>query len=140
MAYFQAALKETQVPKPKISSSQNKRNTEGIKKTTKLTPVKEQPEKKVVNSLKPVLKEPTESLGKLNLTEEPKESIDNLNNLTSPILPPDIEDIDAEDKGSPFLMSIYIKSIYKYLTELELRYPIEENHLRKQVCALLSLY
>lgn len=92
----------------------------------------------MLKSLKPNLKESTESLGKLYLTEVVKENPD-INSLTiSPIvLPADIEDIDAEDKGSPLLMSIYIKDIYKYLRELELKYPIEEDHLRKQVCVLL---
>lgn len=51
----------------------------------------------------------------------------------SPQLPEDIEDIDAGDKNSPLLMSIYIKDIYNYLTELEEKYPIEVDHLKKQV-------
>jgi hypothetical protein len=52
----------------------------------------------------------------------------------TPELPEDIEDIDAADKNSPLLMSIYIKDIYNYLTELEIKYPIDEDHLKNQVC------
>lgn len=88
--------------------------------------------------MKPILKESTESLGKLHLTEKAKESDESGNNLPmSPVqLPPNVEDIDAADNASPLLLSIYIKDIYKYLTHLERQYPIEEDHLRKQVCVL----
>lgn len=97
--------------------------------------------------MRPILKESTESLGKLKIVEDyEKNSIINrkkveqyaalLNNDldSTPQLPDDIEDIDAGDNNSPLLMSIYIKDIYKYLTELEEKYPIEPDHLRKQVC------
>lgn len=124
------------MPKPKNSSTQIKRSTEGAKKTTKLVSVKEHPEKQAVKSLKPILKESTESLSKLYLTEKAKESAENRINLPlSPVrLPADIEDIDAADKDSPLLVPIYIKDIYNYLRQLELKYPIEKDHLRKQVC------
>ncbi|CAK1544664.1 unnamed protein product [Leptosia nina] len=92
-------------------------------KNLKLNPIKEI-SKEGKNR---IIKDPTESLGKLKLAEtetfvEP---------LTLPILPPDIEDIDAGDPN-PMLMSVYIKDIYKYLTTLEKRYPIVENHLKNQ--------
>lgn len=88
--------------------------------------------------MKPILKEPTESLGKLYLTEKANKNTENAMDSTmfAVRLPADIEDIDAADKDSPLMMSIYIKDIYKHLRELELRYPIEEDHLRKQVCVL----
>lgn len=117
------------------------------KKTSKLPTLKE---KKEIKALKPILKESTESLGKLRIEEDyEKNSIidrkkvekyaallnndQNSHNVT-PELPDDIEDIDAGDNYSPLLMSIYAKDIYKYLTELEEKYPIETDHLRKQVC------
>lgn len=106
--------------------------------------------------MKPILKESTESLGKLKLEEayEKTSIIDRRkveryaallntekNDLNAtPHLPDDIEDIDAGDNNSPLLMSIYIKDIYKYLTELEEKYPIETDHLRKQVCVYSLLY
>lgn len=94
--------------------------------------------------MKPILKDPTESLGKLKLAEE-KTSIINHAKLqlasahlheildSTPELPDDIEDIDAGDSHSPLLMSVYIKDIYRYLTELEVKYPIEADHLKIQV-------
>lgn len=97
-------------------------------------------------TLKPILKESTESLGKLKLVESniyceqgiiDKSKVEKkaaqLTQL-SPKLPEDIEDIDAGDNNSPLLMSIYIKDIYRYLTELEEKYPIEADYLKIQVC------
>ncbi|XP_077288446.1 G2/mitotic-specific cyclin-B-like [Arctopsyche grandis] len=43
-----------------------------------------------------------------------------------------VEDIDSGDGHSPTLMGIYIKDIYNYLMELELMYPIKEQHLKGQ--------
>ncbi|CAB3240520.1 unnamed protein product [Arctia plantaginis] len=111
-----------------------------IKKSSKLPTLKENKE---VKALKPILKESTESLGKLKLveTEKPvndKKTVECYSALlhsdldVTPPLPDDIEDIDAGDNNSPLLMSIYIKDIYKYLTELEEKYNIEPDHLRKQ--------
>ncbi|XP_072944524.1 G2/mitotic-specific cyclin-B [Epargyreus clarus] len=110
-----------------------------VKKSSKLPTLKENP-KEAKNVLKPILKESTESLGKLKLAENSekpdavkKEEISNNDtSLSTPHLPEDIEDIDASDKNSPLLMSIYIKDIYNYLTELEKKYPIEHDHLKKQ--------
>lgn len=105
-------------------------------KKTKLLTLKEIKEK----SVKPILKESTESLGKLKLADSTSNSVSKIVesleiqnfNVSAPHLPEDIEDIDASDNNSPLLMSIYIKDIYNYLTELELKYPIEPDHLRKQ--------
>lgn len=113
-----------------------------VKKSSKLPTLKENKE---VKALKPILKEPTESLGKLKLAETLEQtSINNKKDeiysallhkdlSLAPELPDDIEDIDAGDNNSPLLMSSYIKDIYKYLTELEEKYPIEPEHLKKQV-------
>lgn len=103
--------------------------------------------------MKPILKESTESLGKLKLGDsyEKTSIIDkkkvemysallNADFNATPLLPDDIEDIDAGDNNSPLLMSIYIKDIYKYLTELEEKYPIEPEHLRKQVRKVLFFF
>lgn len=89
------------------------------------------------------VKEPTESLEKLKLeiTKKPNNIeiktktpvIEDIEEL-SVKLPSNIEDIDAADGNSPLLLSIYIKDIYKYLTELEEKYPIEKDYLKKQVC------
>lgn len=110
------------------------------KKAAKLPGIKEQKESR---TLKPILKEPTESLGKLKLEEQSsiidhvklQEHAARLHEIldTTPELPDDIEDIDAGDNHSPLLMSIYIKDIYRYLTELEVKYPIEDDHLKIQV-------
>lgn len=94
------------------------------------------------------LKDPIESLGKLKLAEtypekgmglidkakveKQAEFFETVFDITPP-LPEDIEDIDAGDNNSPLLMSMYIKDIYKYLTELEEKYSIEPDHLKKQV-------
>lgn len=93
------------------------------------------------------LKDPIESLGKLKLAETYPEKgmglidkakvekqadfFETVFDITPP-LPEDIEDIDAGDNNSPLLMSMYIKDIYKYLTELEEKYSIEPDHLKKQ--------
>ncbi|CAH0405447.1 unnamed protein product [Chilo suppressalis] len=120
---------------------QTKKCFQDIKKSSKLPTVREN------KVLKPILKESTESLGKLKLAESNPCSertiglIDHkklikqselLKSKETPELPDDIEDIDAGDKNSPLLMSIYIKDIYRYLTELEIKYAIEPDHLRKQ--------
>ncbi|CAH0724778.1 unnamed protein product, partial [Brenthis ino] len=104
------------------------------KKVTKLPTLKEHTKEK--RTLKPILKESTESLGKLKLSDNSKNKKQELkveiDIVSPPKLPADIEDIDAGDNNSPLLMSIYIKDIYKYLTELEEKYPIEVDHLAKQ--------
>lgn len=136
--YLQAILKDSlNKPVDKVHE---------VKKSSKLPTLKENKE---VKALKPILKESTESLGKLKLAETlEKPVVDNKsveccsallhNDLNeTPPLPDDIEDIDAGDNNSPLLLSIYIKDIYKYLTELEEKYSIEPDHLRKQVCIVL---
>ncbi|XP_049877231.1 G2/mitotic-specific cyclin-B [Pectinophora gossypiella] len=138
-ARTRAALKETQKSvKPKDSSNtllQAKKVGE-VKKSSKLPTVKEQFKgKENKESTRPIIKDPTESLGKLKLVDTYKQYEKTSVSVTvSPFisLPNDIEDIDASDKNSPLLMSMYIKDIYKYLTDLEVRYPVEEDHLRKQ--------
>ncbi|XP_063395048.1 G2/mitotic-specific cyclin-B1 [Cydia fagiglandana] len=123
IARTKAVLKETQ---------QNKTNDENILKPRKQSQDSKKPSRlsSVKEDSKPVLKEPTESLGKLKLAETVKQ--DSQPEKEHPPLPPDVEDIDAGDNNSPLLMSCYIKDIYHYLTELELKYAIEPDHLRKQ--------
>lgn len=122
--------------------SQAKKVTQDSKKVTKLPTLKEHTKEK--RMLKPILKESTESLGKLKLADSSKnkkrESKVETDIISPPKLPADIEDIDAGDNNSPLLMSIYIKDIYKYLTELEEKYPIEVDHLAKQVCVNLIFF
>ncbi|KAL4702998.1 hypothetical protein ACJJTC_008776 [Scirpophaga incertulas] len=121
--------------------TQNKRSFQDVKRS-KLPTVREHKDNK---ALKPILKESTESLGKLKLTElipDVPQQITGIidqnkvekrtTSLDIPALPDDIEDIDAADKNNPLLMSTYIKDIYHYLTELELKYPIEPDHLKNQ--------
>lgn len=50
-----------------------------------------------------------------------------------------VEDIDSKDEKSPLLMGIYIKDIYNYLMELEMLYPINEQHLEGQVSIIFLL-
>lgn len=136
--FIQAVIKDAQNKQNEIKKSINvllqaKKATQDTKKITKLPTLKETKEKR---TLKPILKESTESLGKLKLADNiknGKHEKNYINILSPPKLPEDIEDIDASDNNSPLLMSIYIKDIYKYLTELEEKYPIEGDHLRKQV-------
>ncbi|XP_047526984.1 G2/mitotic-specific cyclin-B [Vanessa atalanta] len=135
-----AALKDVQNKPHYVKESnplQAKKVTQDIKKPSKLISLKDNV-KESKGLLRSIPKEPTESLGKLKLGENDdnvslgkQENVD-VKILSPPKLPEDIEDIDASDKNSPLLMSIYIKDIYKYLTHLEEKYPIEEDHLRKQ--------
>ncbi|KAM3960994.1 G2/mitotic-specific cyclin-B2-like [Aphomia sociella] len=124
--------------------------TRKVTQDFKLTTLKENVQE--TKTLKPCLKEQTEILGKLALNDDKtnlKKSnalinynklekngrqfqISNVSNCPTPKIPDDIEDIDAGDKDSPLLMSIYIKDIYHYLTELEDKYPIEPDHLKRQ--------
>lgn len=144
----QAILKDAQNKPTEVKESINiyiqTKKLQEAKKSSKLPTLKENKE---IKALKPILKESTESLGKLKLEEAyEKTSIIDKKKVESyaallnsdlndtPQLPEDIEDIDAGDNNSPLLMSIYIKDIYNYLTELEIKYPIEVDHLRKQVC------
>ncbi|XP_047985012.1 G2/mitotic-specific cyclin-B2 [Leguminivora glycinivorella] len=120
-ARTKAVLKETQ-PKTNDENILKPRKPVQDKKPSRLSAVNE--------DSKPVLKEPTESLGKLKLAEPVKQELHL--EKEHPPLPADVEDIDAGDNNSPLLMSCYIKDIYHYLTELELKYPIEPDHLRKQ--------
>lgn len=137
----QAALKDVQ-NKPTYTKEANqvkaKKTTQDVKKVTKLTTLKENV-KDCKSAPKSIPKAPIESLYKLKIDENneklsaQKQENVQIQILSPPKLPEDIEDIDAGDKNSHFLMSIYIKDIYKYLTDLEEKYPIEEDHLRKQV-------
>ncbi|XP_045780461.1 G2/mitotic-specific cyclin-B1 [Maniola jurtina] len=98
----------------------------------KLAPVKENAVE-TKSLIKPTIKEPTESLGKLKLGDNvSKKSITKVKDSPTPVLPNDIEDIDAKDNNAPFLMTDYIKDIYRYLTKLEEKYAIEKNFLSKQ--------
>ncbi|XP_041975405.1 G2/mitotic-specific cyclin-B2 isoform X2 [Aricia agestis] len=135
-----AALKDTQAKPNELKESinlllQTKKNE--VKKTTKLPTLKENKEKKRLP--KPILKESTGKLGKLKISENTdsceklqKDILSEVTNVNTPELPDDIEDIDASDYNSPLLMSIYIKDIYYYLTQLEEKYPIEEDYLKFQ--------
>lgn len=140
--YFKAILKDTQNKPTELKESlniyiQTKKTCQDAKKSSRLPALREM-SKETKNLLKPISKDPTESLGKLKLSDasikKKGETIESKQseNLT-PILPEDIEDIDAGDNNSPLLMSIYIKDIYNYLTELEEKYPIAYDHLSKQV-------
>ncbi|XP_068626558.1 G2/mitotic-specific cyclin-B [Battus philenor] len=111
-----------------------KKNTQDGKKNCKLPAVWDTL-KDNKNLLKPVIKDPSEYLGKLKLSEASTKTLNGIEEGVKPWeqpIPEDIEDIDAGDNNSPLLMSIYIKDIYRYLTELEEKYPIEFDHLRKQ--------
>lgn len=57
---------------------------------------------------------------------------------TSSELPANVEDIDAGDRDPLMLMTTYIKDIYRYLMELEVKYQIEPNHLKNQVSYSIS--
>ncbi|XP_076373646.1 G2/mitotic-specific cyclin-B-like isoform X2 [Tachypleus tridentatus] len=52
--------------------------------------------------------------------------------FSSQLLPPSVENIDAEDDGNPQLVTEYVNDIYKYMRTLEIKYSIRENHLDKQ--------
>ncbi|CAH2102642.1 unnamed protein product [Euphydryas editha] len=135
-----AALKDAQ-NKPHYTKETNplqvKKTTQDVKKVTKLTSLKDNV-KECKSALKSIPKTTVESLCKLKIAENDEtSSVQKQENvqiqiISPPKLPEDIEDIDAGDKNSPLLMSIYIKDIYKYLTDLEEKYPIEEDHLKKQ--------
>ncbi|XP_013191183.2 G2/mitotic-specific cyclin-B [Amyelois transitella] len=145
-ARSRAVLKDSSNKQNEIKESiniliQTKKTTQE-KKNGKLPTLKENKESK---TLKPILKDPTESLGKLKLgdtvtysekstciIDQSKLENEAANIIKTPKLPKDIEDIDAGDNESPLLMSAYIKEIYNYLTELELKYPIEHDHLKNQ--------
>ncbi|XP_064488537.1 G2/mitotic-specific cyclin-B-like [Ornithodoros turicata] len=45
------------------------------------------------------------------------------------VLPAEVTDIDAPDRGNVQLCSQYAKDVHKYLSELELKYPIRPNFL-----------
>lgn len=117
-----------------------KKTSQEIKKPAKVQTIKDQSKEKDTRT-RQALKAPIESLGKLKLAESTScsQKTTELKITFSPVitLPDDIEDIDAADKNSPLLMSIYIKDIYKYLTDLEELYPIEPDHLKKQVSIIL---
>ncbi|NXW11457.1 CCNB1 protein, partial [Fregetta grallaria] len=44
----------------------------------------------------------------------------------------DVEDVDVEDGGDPFLCSDYVKDIYKYLRDFEEKQPIRPRYLVNQ--------
>lgn len=45
------------------------------------------------------------------------------------MLPPNVADIDSEDKENPQLVSEYVNDIYEYMRHLESRYAIAERYL-----------
>jgi len=45
------------------------------------------------------------------------------------MLPPNVADIDSEDKENPQLVSEYVNDIYEYMRHLEARYSIPEKYL-----------
>ncbi|XP_011556113.3 G2/mitotic-specific cyclin-B [Plutella xylostella] len=97
------------------------------KKSSKLSSVKEvKPDETRESTLKPIIKEQTQTLQMLSL-ESDASTDDECSSL-----PSDIEDIDAGDNSSPLLMSMYIKDIYRYLIELEEKYPVGEDYLKNQ--------
>ncbi|XP_022117536.2 G2/mitotic-specific cyclin-B2 [Pieris rapae] len=115
-----AAAKEL-IKKDCEGKENGKVSSKEIKKIDKVTANKELKDKKPV-------KDTAESFRKLKIGESLNIST-RFNENT--YLPDDIEDIDAGD-NNPLLMSIYIKDIYRYLTHLEMIYPIEENYLKNQ--------
>ncbi|XP_026755615.2 G2/mitotic-specific cyclin-B1-like [Galleria mellonella] len=135
MAVLQENNKQTDIKNVNIQTKK-----QDIKQFGKLTTLRE------TKVSKPIAKEPIELLQKLKLVEsEHNTGLINYSNLekkaalyeisstcSTPTIPNDIEDIDAGDKNSPLLMSVYIKDIYHYLTELEKKYPIEPDHLKRQ--------
>ncbi|XP_053610622.1 G2/mitotic-specific cyclin-B [Plodia interpunctella] len=146
VARSRAVLKDTTNRQNETKESINiiiqAKKTTQEKKNGKLTTLKEIRKDHI--DVKPILKDPTESLGKLQLgdtTTYSEKSTCIINHtkleeasklILTPKLPDDIEDIDAGDNQSPLLMSTYIKDIYNYLTELEIKYPIEQDHLKNQ--------
>lgn len=44
----------------------------------------------------------------------------------------EVENIDTDDTANPVLVSEYVNDIYSYLYELEVEFPILENHLKNQ--------
>ncbi|CAG4979133.1 unnamed protein product [Parnassius apollo] len=143
-ARTRAILKDTHNKPNEIKESLNiyvqTKKKQDVKKVNKLHVVREI-SKESKSILKPILKDPSESLGKLKLSEpSSKKKEETLNKEkptkqivpSTPTLPDDIEDIDARDNNSPLLMSMYIKDIYEYLTELEEKYPIEFDFLSNQ--------
>lgn len=144
-ARTRAAIKETQKQSNEMKENINillpPKKLQDNKKPAKLQSIKEV--SKTNLNLKPILKDPTESLGKLKLAEQTNNEKSKLTEkakevnledfiIETPKLPDDIEDIDADDVMSPLLMAVYIKDIYRYLADLELKYPIEYDHLKKQ--------
>ncbi|XP_038661523.1 G2/mitotic-specific cyclin-B1-like isoform X2 [Scyliorhinus canicula] len=57
-------------------------------------------------------------------SEEPSEAFSN------EILP--VEDVDLKDGNNPMLCSEYVKDVYKYLRELEIKQAVRPNYLREQ--------
>lgn len=43
-----------------------------------------------------------------------------------------VQDIDANDKENPQLVSEYVNDIYEYMRDLEMKYPIRVNYLESQ--------
>ncbi|KAJ2947800.1 hypothetical protein O0L34_g9583 [Tuta absoluta] len=130
VARTRAVLKDqNKTVKAKTDSTSSliaKKVTTEAKKTIKIS--KDQPKvKESKETNKVIIRDPIESLGKLQLSEKSCEI------PKSPVikLPDDIEDIDAGD-NNPLVVSIYIKDIYDYLRQLELQFPIEEDYLKKQ--------
>lgn len=64
------------------------------------------------------------SLSKLSFKDGPEPQ-----SYSAAMLPPEITDIDALDKGNLQLCSQYAKDIYNYLSDLEVQYPIRANFL-----------
>ncbi|XP_072372062.1 G2/mitotic-specific cyclin-B1-like isoform X2 [Scyliorhinus torazame] len=57
-------------------------------------------------------------------SEEPSEAFSN------EILP--VEDVDLKDGNNPMLCSEYVKDVYKYLRELEIKQAVRPNYLRER--------
>ncbi|GBP22047.1 hypothetical protein EVAR_18688_1 [Eumeta japonica] len=121
----------TRAARVKVAVKENLKNKEKVleKKATAPKSRNVEPTEKKVDEIKPSTyklypKEDVVSLACLKLVDTCREQ--------EAALPDDIEDIDYGDETSPFLMSAYIKDIYKYLIELEDKYPIEPDYLRNQ--------
>lgn len=64
---------------------------------------------------------------------EPAKTSRRLSSYSTGLLAENVKDIDAAHEKSTILMSIYVKDIYAYLHELEMKYRIRPKHLEGHV-------
>ncbi|XP_034948960.1 uncharacterized protein [Chelonus insularis] len=107
-------------------------------------PLTAKTEKLPVQIVKPVLKvEVKEEVAPAEIKEEVKQDIkDARQEIIENELKPkndafssdllQVEDVDEADKDNPLLVTIYSNDIYRYLMELEAKYPIKKGYLTGQ--------